>query len=107
MFLNVFCKYIKVQVLELRRCRFEQNADGAPVWNSSDVIFMHDGGRQGPLNLSIISHWKFNVKSLYFTGNRSQLTTVKLGSVAVNKSERQLHVIYDEEAIMARPACHD
>ncbi|CAK9067547.1 DNA (cytosine-5-)-methyltransferase [Durusdinium trenchii] len=37
-----------------------------------------------------------------FKGNRSQLTTVKLGSVAVNKSERQLHVIYDEEAIMAR-----
>lgn len=68
---------------------------------------MHDGGRQGPLNLPIISHWKFNVKSLYFTGNRSQLTTVKLGSVAVNKSERQLHAIYDEEAIMARPACHD
>ena len=48
-------------------------------------------------------HFNFSFASLpYLAGNKNAITTLKRGADAVQKSEKTLLVIYDEESIIAR-----
>lgn len=63
------------------RVRFKDNCDGAPTFAPGDFIMLADGGRPG---------------------NKSVLTTLKKGDAPVQRCERTMMVIYDEDSIMER-----
>lgn len=91
----------------IRRTRFHSNPDGAPTWNDSDIMLMNDGGRPGQLHnfgfIELMEFIKISITSQStLAGNKCHLCNIRVGEQVVQKSERCLTIVYDEDSLMQR-----